>query len=266
MKKYCIILLMILFILVSNTVSALAVKEPTFHNNRIEFTFEDTRVSEPESKSEPEVTPEPEQNLEITTVLPNAAELGNAKVGEIVTFGRDLHTDAPAQWIVTKVQDAVSNGGKPVKTFDLLSVYVVDCEPYFGHYAKASWGKSDLRKKMNEASYIGNIRLNYDEQKCLLEKENTDSLETVTDKVWIPDRYEFESMRSIIAPVIQGFTQNEESFREAFNGINGWWLRGTGGKSVTAEYVSEKCGEIREEYVDSLIGVRPMIRIMVLLP
>ena len=254
MKKLGSAVLLILCMAMVICISAQATA-PVFHDKKIEITFIDSRGQATEAPA-PEATPVPKPKADLSDVQ----NLEKAQVGEIVEFGRD-EDDAPALWVVTDVQD-----GGSVRTLELLSVYITACKQYHNHYAKTTWEKCKLRQELNKGGYGTGIRLNSDEESYLMEKENLDSPGTVSDKIWIPDLKEYKRLKPILESVLRGFTKDEESFRKVVNGMDGWWLRGTGDKSVRVFYVTGECGEVVEETVNAYAGVRPMIRLAVKLP
>lgn len=231
------------------------------YNKEIHVDFEDTRYTPTPVPVPDQNTPAPAQTaptaVPFSVGTPQSEYLRSAVPGSVVSFGTWNQTSngdrTPLQWIVTEVS---TSGGNRVLT--LISLRIIRVIQYHEKYAKTTWENCNLREWLND-DFI--YAFTQEEKASLIPCDTGAGL---SDKIWLPSPSEWERMDPGVRNALQGYTERGGSSASLYSSfVDGWWLRGEGGKSSRAPYASVS-GEVESETeVDNYSGVRPMIRLSI---
>lgn len=227
---------------------------------------EETDSSDAVSESETADEETPEE-----TDTAGRVTIGDAAVGDIVTFGsyeqdNDLENGAePVEWYVLDKADGEAT---------LVSVYLLDCQPYHEELVDITWENCTLRSWLNGEFY--NTAFSAEEQETIVNTNvvnednpdyGTEGGNNTTDKVWLLSFDEIKRYFSVDSDVYDNFMCVKATAYAKARGANTdsegngwWWLRSPGSRSDYPARVLEA----RVYYTGLLAdinygGVRPAI-------
>ena len=205
-------------------------------------TAQDTEDGETEADTE-----QAAEDGETETETASPSGIGEVTAGQIITFGsyeQDGNTangKEPIKWYVLE-----ASGGEAV----LLSVYLLDRQPYHEDFEDITWEDCTLRNWLNSEFY--NAAFSAEEQQAIINANvvnednpfwGTEGGNDTVDKVWLLSIGEVERY----SPV---------------NESNRWWLRSPGFDGYSASCVNYDGGvDFDGHDVDVSYGVRPALKV-----